>query len=172
MSVPFYVFLCQIRMNWSHIDPIIQLSLLLYFVNNSLCLRHITGPSNNLDVSSANHNAVHLLQSKMGGFWNFVFDERKTLMFLSDRVPRHVDRFDWAERQERLSDSVLFQFEADAANVHPAKLSFLSTGNWQYKKILVYRMIFINRLRSYQQLLSQIGENLLSSTIFSLNSSS
>lgn len=39
-------------------------------------------------------------------------------MFLSDRVPGHVDGFDGAERYKGLADSVLLELEADTAYIH------------------------------------------------------
>lgn len=41
-------------------------------------------------------------------------------MFLCDGVPGHVDGLDGAEGHEGLSDGVLLELEADAANIHPA----------------------------------------------------
>ena len=41
-------------------------------------------------------------------------------MLLSDRIPGHVDGFDWSEGYKGLSDGVFLEFKADAAHVHTA----------------------------------------------------
>lgn len=40
------------------------------------------------------------------------------LVFHGDRIPRHVDAFDWPKRGEGLPDGVLPQLIVDGADVH------------------------------------------------------
>lgn len=77
------------------------------------------GTSCYLYVSSADHNAVHLLQGELRGFWDFILDKGETFVLLRHWIPRHVYGFDRAEGQKRLPDCVLFQFETYTPYINP-----------------------------------------------------
>lgn len=95
--IPLDIVLCQIGMYGCYVDTVIVLRLLLDLINDGLCLRHVTRPSDYLDISAANHHAVHLFQCQLCRLRYLVFHERESLVFLCDRVPGHVDGFDWSK---------------------------------------------------------------------------
>lgn len=43
---------------------------------------------------------------------------KSDLVFHGDRIPGHVDAFDWSKRSKSLSDGVLSQLIVDGADVH------------------------------------------------------
>lgn len=84
-----------------------------------------------LNVPSAEHDAVHLFERELCGLGDLVLHEGEPLVLLRDGVPRHVDGLDGAERQERQTDRVLLQLERDRTHVHPAQCTYTRVTNTQ-----------------------------------------
>ena len=78
--------------------------------------------SSHLDISAANHNAIHLLEGQLGSLWHLVLDEGEALMFVCDRIPRQIDTFDRAKGQEGLFDRVFSDLKVNTAYIDPAKI--------------------------------------------------
>lgn len=79
-----------------------------------------------LNVPATNHHSIHLFQCQLGGFWYLVFNKSKAFVFVSDRVPRQVDRFHRSEWEECLFYCVFLYFKINAAYVDSAKKLFIA----------------------------------------------
>lgn len=71
-----------------------------------------------LNISSTNHDTIHLFEGDLSGFWHFILNKSKTFVFVGDWVPRQSHTFNWSERQKRLLDDVFFDFIVDTSNVY------------------------------------------------------
>lgn len=92
-----------------------------------------------LDVSAANHNAIHLFEGELGGLRHLVFDEGEALVLVSNRIPWQIDTFDRAKWKKGLFDRVFFDFKVYTANIDPAK-----RDTQENKSKLVNIIIIIN----------------------------
>lgn len=72
-----------------------------------------------LDVSTTNHNTVHLLHSEGGCFWDIVLHEGKALVLVGDAIPRERYALDGPKRLERLLYCVFFDLKVYTADIYP-----------------------------------------------------
>ena len=72
-----------------------------------------------LDVSSAEHNVIHLINGKKGRFWNIILNESESFVLICEMIKRQVDALHRAKRQECLFHGVLADVEVYAADVDP-----------------------------------------------------
>jgi hypothetical protein len=76
--------------------------------------------TSHLDVSAADHDAIHLFEGQLRSLRHLVLDEGEALMFVCDRIPRQIDTFDYAKRQEGLFDRVFSDLKIYTAYIDPA----------------------------------------------------
>lgn len=77
----------------------------------------MTRPAN-LDNSAKKDGAVHLVNCELRCLRHLIINESKALVFSRDGILAHGNVFDGAEGEERLPESVLFNLEIDATDVH------------------------------------------------------
>jgi len=80
----------------------------------------ITGNESDLQVTTSQHNVVHLFHGQERCLWNLVLNECVSLMLVCKMVVTKADSLHGTERQESLLDRVLVNVEVYTTNIDAA----------------------------------------------------